>query len=83
MEEYIQYLSQLIPEKDSLKLVKTEAQKYDKEHTPQECHDIFPLLYQSENYQIQEIGVFLAGYAADRYPDALAFLRNMVRCHES
>lgn len=83
MEEYIQYLSQLIPERDSLKLVKTEARKYYKEHTPQECYDIFPVLYQSENFQIQEVGVFLAGYVADRYPKALDFLRNTVSLDES
>lgn len=83
MEEYIQYLLQLIPEKDSLKIVKTEAKKYYKEHTPQECYDIFPVLYQSENFQIQEVGVFLAGYVADIYSDALDFLRNTVSLHES
>ncbi len=83
MEKYIEYLSQLIPEKDSLKIVKTEAAKYYKEHTPQECYAIFPVLYQSDNFQIQEVGVFLAGYVADRYPDALEFLRNTVSRHES
>lgn len=83
MEEYIKYLAQLIPEKDSLKIVKTEAAKYYKEHTPQECYDIFPALYRSNNFQIQEVGVFLAGYVADIYPDALEFLRNTVSQHES
>lgn len=83
MEEYIKYLSQLIPEKDSLKIVKTEATKYYKEHTPQECYDIFPALYRSDNFQIQEVGVFLAGYVAGIYPDALEFLRNTVSQHES
>lgn len=33
MNDYIQYLSELIPNKDSLKLVKVEAKKYYKEHT--------------------------------------------------
>ena len=28
MNEYIKYLAELIPEKDSLKLVKNEAEKY-------------------------------------------------------
>ncbi|MDE5931684.1 MAG: DNA alkylation repair protein [Lachnospiraceae bacterium] len=83
MEKYIEYLSQLIPEKDSLKIVKTEAAKYYKGHTPQECYDIYPVLYQSDNFQIQEVGVFLAGYVADRYPNALEFLRNTVSLHES
>ena len=83
MDEYITYLARLIPDKDSLKLVKTEAAKYYKEHTAQEIYAIYPSLYQSDNFQIQEIGVFLAGYVADIYPDALLFLRNTVSLHES
>lgn len=83
MNEYINYLSQIIPEKDSLKIVKTESKKYYKEHTPEECYDIYPVLYQSDNFQIQEVGVFLAGYVADIYPDALDFLRYIVSKHES
>lgn len=33
MGDYIQYLSELIPEKDSLKIVKTESARYYKEHS--------------------------------------------------
>lgn len=83
MNEYIQYLTELIPEKDSLKLVKDEAKKYYKTHTVQECCDIYPLLYASENFQIQEVGVFLAGYVADERPDALIFLHDVVSLHEN
>ncbi|MEY8336556.1 DNA alkylation repair protein [Lachnospiraceae bacterium 62-35] len=83
MNTYIQYLSELIPDKDSLKLVKEEAKKFYKEHTAQECYDIYPVLYQSANFQIQEVGVLLAGYIADEYPDALAFLHDTVSQHES
>lgn len=83
MEDYIRYLSELIPEKDSLKLVKTEAAKYYKEHTAEECHAIYRVLYQSDNFQIQEVGVFLAGYIADEYKDALEFLHDTVSHHES
>lgn len=83
MSDYIKYLSDLIPEKDSLKIVKAEAKKFYKEHSSQECYDIFRVLYSSENFQIQEVGVFLAGYIADEYPDALAFLHDTVSRHES
>jgi len=83
VNDYVQYLSELIPDKDSLKLVKTEAKKYYKEHTPEECYAIYPILYQSDNFQIQEVGVFLAGYIADEYPDALIFLHDTVSQHES
>ena len=83
MNYYVQYLSELIPDKDSLKLVKTEAKKFYKEHTAQECYEIYPILYQSDNFQIQEVGVFLAGYIADEYPEALTFLHDTVSLHES
>lgn len=83
MNEYVQYLSELIPDKDSLKIVKAEAKKYYREHTAQECHEVYLLLYDSDNFQIQEVGVFLAGYIADEYPDALAFLHDTVSRHES
>lgn len=83
MENYVAYLSALIPERDSLKLVKTEAKNYYKTHTPQECNEIYPIVYASDNFQIQEVGVFLAGYIADRYPAALDFLRHTVSSHDS
>lgn len=83
MNDYIKYLSELIPEKDSLKIVKTEAKQYYKNHIPQECYEIYPELYASDNFQIQEVGVFLAGYVADEYPDALVFLHDTVSRHPS
>lgn len=83
MNEYVAYLTELIPEKDSLKIVKTEAKKYYKEHPVEDCYQIYPVLWQSDNFQIQEIGVFLAGYIADVYPDCLTFLHDVVSRHES
>lgn len=81
--DYIKYLSEIIPERDSLKLVKDEAKRYYKEHTAAECFEMYPLLYGSDNFQIQEAGVLLAGYIADEYPEALDFLRCTVSMHES
>lgn len=83
MNDYVHYLSGLIPDKDSLKIVKTEAKKFYKEHAAEECHAIYPVLYQSDNFQIQEVGVFLAGYIADEYQDALDFLHDTVSRHEN
>lgn len=83
MNEYIQYLSELIPEKDSLKIVKTEAKVYYKSHSLEECHHMGLELYKSDNFQIQEVGVFLLGYCAHEYKDALDFLKNVVSRHES
>lgn len=56
MHEYIEYLSKIIPEKDSLSIVKAEAQIFYKKHTAKECYDVFPVLYRSDNFQIQEVG---------------------------
>lgn len=83
MNEYIQYLSELIPEKDSLKIVKTEAKTYYKSHSLEECYHMGLELYKSDNFQIQEVGVFLLGYCAHEYEDALAFLKNVVSRHDS
>lgn len=83
MDHYLQYLADLIPDRDSLKLVKTEAKRFYAEHTAQECRGMYPVLYQSENFQIQEVGVLLAGHIADAYQEALVFLRDTVSLHES
>ena len=83
MNEYMQYLAELIPEKDSLKLVKSEAEKYYKAHSPDDCFSMGMNLYQSDNFQIQEVGVFLLGYSAHHNASALSFLRNTVSQHDS
>lgn len=83
MHDYISYLEETIPDKDSLKLVKTEARKFYQSNTPEECHEMGFRLYQSENFQIQEIGVLLLGYSAHAYPDALDFLKEKVSRHKN
>lgn len=40
-------------------------------------------LYKSDNFQIQEVGVFLFGYAAHENADALSFLKNTVSQNDS
>lgn len=71
MENFIAHLKEVIPEKDSLKLVKKEAENYYKQHSLDECFATGLELYQSENFQIQEVGVFLVGYAACKNTSAL------------
>lgn len=82
MNEYMEYLAEIIPDKNSLKLVKNEAEKYYKTHSPDELFDMGIFLYKSDNFQIQEVGVFLLGYCAHERPGALAFLKNTVSKHE-
>ncbi len=83
MNEYEAYLAQRIPEKDSLAIVKAEAKAFIRSHSPEECCEMGLALYRSENFQIQEVGVFLLGHAAHRFPEALAFLRDTVSLHPS
>lgn len=79
----MQYLAELIPEKDSLKLVKNEAKTYYKSHSLDDCFNMGIELYQSDNFQIQEVGVFLLGYSAHQNASALSFLKNTVSRHDS
>lgn len=81
--EYMEYLEKLIPEKDSLKIVKSEAAKFHKTHSSDECCKMGRELYQSDNFQIQEVGVLLLGYASHENAEALSFLKNTVSLHES
>lgn len=83
MNEYQQYLAELIPEKDSLKLVKSEAKKYYQSHALDDCFEMGMELYQSDNFQIQEVGVFLLGYAAHHNASAITFLEDVVSQHGS
>ena len=83
MDDYISYLNKVIPEKDSLKIVKSEAEKFQSSHSSSECHTMGITLYQSDNFQIQEIGILLLGYAAHEIPESLDFLRNTVSKHQN
>lgn len=83
MNDYMIYLADLIPKIDSLKLVRVEAEKYYKAHTLDECYNMGLELYQSDNFQIQEVGVFLLGYSTHENENALSFLQDEVSQHES
>lgn len=83
MNEYMQYLAERMPDKDSLKLVKREAETYYKSHSTDECFRMGMQLYESDNFQIQEVGVFLLGYSAHDNASALSFLKNTVSRHDS
>ena len=55
MDDYISYLNEVIPDKDCLKIVKSEAEKFRSSHSSSECHTIVMTLYQSDNFQIQQV----------------------------
>ena len=54
MKDYISYLNGVIPDKDCLKIVKSEAEKFRSSHSSNECHTMGMTLYQSDNFQIQQ-----------------------------
>lgn len=83
MNDYMRYLTELIPNKDSLELVKSEAEKYYKSHSLDDCFNMGIELYQSDNFQIQEVGIFLLGYSAHHNASALIFLKDTVSWHDS
>lgn len=80
---FIDTLTSLIPAKDSLAIVKAQAKIFIKTHSSDECRDMGLLCYQSENFQIQEVGVFLMAAAAREHPEALEFLHDEVSRHEN
>lgn len=83
MDSFEKYLEEIIPEKDSLKLAKKEAENYYRHHSLEDCFTMGLKLYQSKNFQIQEVGVLLLGYAGCEYTESLAYLKETVSRHES
>ncbi len=83
MIDYEEYLDSIIPNKDSLALVKKEAEDYYKSHSIDDCYNMALRLYQSDNIQIQEVGVLLCGYIGKDRPNLLDFLRDTVSQHPS
>lgn len=81
--EYIQYLVDTITVKDNLKLVKEEAQRYKNSHTTIECYEMALELYQSEYFQLQEVGTLLFGYISIDLQKALSFMREIISNHSS
>ena len=83
IEKYIEYLSLTIPEKDNLKLVKQEAERFYKTQSVEESYQAIKALYASDNFQIQEVGVLLCGYIGKERPDTITFMRDIVSKHHS
>jgi len=80
---YLQKLIDTLTDKDNLKLIREEAKSFHESHTASECFDAALELYQSEYFQIQNVGVFLCGYIAAERADALSFLKDTVSMHPS
>lgn len=83
MNDYIPYLKDLLSEKVSFKLIEKEAEQFYNAHSLEDCYKTGLELYQSNNYQVQEAGVYLLGYVATEYSHALSFLKDEVSLHEN
>jgi len=81
--QYLQHLIDNLTDKDNLKLVREEAVSFHKSHTVSECFDMALELYQSDYFQIQNVGVFLCGFIANERADALSLLKDTVSIHPS
>ena len=81
--QYLQHLIDNLTDKDNLKLVREEAVSFHKSHTVSECFDMAYELYQSDYFQIQNVGVFLCGFIATERADALSLLKDTVSIHPS
>ena len=79
----IQYLIDTLTAKDNLKSIRDKAIEFYKMYDEDECWNIAMELYESEYFQIQEIGVFILGYISSRHLKALDFLKNTVSEHSS
>jgi 3-methyladenine DNA glycosylase AlkD len=83
MNDYIPYLKDLLSKKVSFKLIEKEAEQFYSAHSLEDCYKTGLELYKSSNYQVQEAGVYLLGYAATEYSHALSFLKDEVSLHEN
>lgn len=82
MENFIAHLKEVIPEKDSLKLVKRKLKIITSSIRLMNV-SLWDWSYISRKFQIQEVGVFLVGYAACKNTSALSFLKDTVSQHKS
>ena len=80
---YLNHLIETLTGKDNLRLVREEAISFHKAHTVSECFETALKLYQAEDFQIQEVGIFLCGYIASERAEALYFLKDTVSTHSS
>ena len=64
MDDYMAYLEDVFSEKISFKLIEKEAEQFYKTHSLEKCYTMGLDLYHSSNYQVQEAGIYLLGYAA-------------------
>ncbi|MFA9379831.1 MAG: DNA alkylation repair protein [Acetanaerobacterium sp.] len=67
-----------ITSQNGFKIIREHAIKIHHSRSAQECFSLANELYKNSDYRVEELGVFLFGYAAKEIPDALVVLRDKV-----
>ena len=67
-----------ITEKENFPLARNEANQIFRSESVDDCFNYALEFFQSDNTQIQTLGVFLLGLVADKRPEALRFLKETV-----
>lgn len=80
-EEYIDELEKTITQKENLASIRSKSQKFVKEHSLEECWNFSMQAWKSSYFQVQELAVFICGYIAYSYNEALEFLETEVVYH--
>ncbi|GBF73442.1 DNA alkylation repair protein [Paenibacillus sp. 598K] len=83
MSDYRATLEERYAEQVSFKLIEKDAEQFYAAHALEDCYTMGQELYQSGNYQVQEAGVYLLGYAATANDKALLFLKEEVSRHDN
>jgi len=79
MEENLkQEIIEILVNKKGVKVVRDEATKIFKRETFGNCFSLANEFYNSNHFQVQELGVFLFGYIANKNEKALHFLKETV-----
>lgn len=74
-------LEKLFADKEKLVMARKIAQDFVKSHSPEESWSFAMEVWHSSFFQVQEIAVFICGYIASGYSEALSFLRDTVSRH--
>lgn len=67
---------------EGFKIIRDEAIQIFKSETLENCFSLANEFYKSKHFQVQELGVFLLGYIADKNATALRFLKETVSQNE-
>ena len=81
-ESLKQEIIEKIVAQEGFKIIRDEAVKIFKSETLENCFSLANEFYNSKQFQVQELGVFLFGYIVNKNTNALHFLKEIVSQNE-